>query len=478
MKKEAKHIHFIGIAGSAIAQLAVMMKQKGWKVTGSEHNKVWEPMKSFLSDNDIKYTELNYNLEDVRNADLIILGGSALLKDPNHPEYIEAKKLGKRIEGYAYLVGKYISADKSIVVTGSYGKSTTASILAWILIRAGSNPSYMIGGKVEGLSAGVKIGSGEVSVCEGDEYASVWGYDMEPRFLSYKPTHAIITSAEWDHIDVYNTLDSYIAAYVKLAKMINKKQGSLLVNAAGENLDSVLDDCEGEYSTYLLSGEKPVLSGKPTYLAKNLEFDSEKTQTRFVVDKNNNEYEQFASGLIGRHNVENCLAAIAMADSVGVAADKIAEGIRTFPGLKRRLEIIGSAKSGAVLIDDFAHSPVKAQATITALKDFYPDKKVIAVYFPRTSLNQNRETLNWYPGAFDGADDVIIPRVDVQASTPRADRVYGIDIVESIAKSQPNVRYIPINENLIKYLKENSDENSIIVFMSSTGIDWAVQQLI
>lgn len=498
--KQTKHIHFIGIAGSAVGQLAVMMKRKGWKVTGYEHNKVWEPMKSILDNAGIEYTEQKCNLENVREADLVVIGGSVLLRNKENPEYLEAKRLKKKLVGFAYLVQKYIVAKNSIVVTGSYGKTTTTWIMAWILQQADKNLSFMGGGQPLNFDTGV-LASKEVddedgnkktdqySVVEGDEFPSVWGYDMEPKFVYYKPTYTILTSAEWDHVDVYKTENEYIDAFRKLAKITRKNDGIMLINKLGKNNQAIIDEFNTSLKptqqstdilgskafTYAVSGqlgsEIPVgrvdHSVSADYTVQNVDFIGGKTT--FQVLKHGESLATFETTMYGLHNVENMLASIAMADILGLDMADVKKAITTFKGIKRRLELIGKSKKGALIIDDFAHSPVKAKASCNAIHQKFPDKRIIGVFNVRVALNENRETLTWYPGVFDNINEVLIPHVPVKKSIPKDKRIYGKDIVEAIAKTQPNVKYMPSSELLEKYLQENTDEDTVVLLMSAGG---------
>ncbi len=470
----SKNVHFIGIAGSAIAPLAVMMGNLGWRVTGSEHNRVWEPAKSLLARNEIKYTEMEYDLSLVRNADLVIIGNSALLSDTDHPEFIEAQKLNKEIQPFPYLVGKFITKDKSIVITGSYGKSSITSAVAYILDKLGKKPAFMLGGKPLDFSEGVRAGlDTQYSVVEGDEYISAMNFDMKAKFLYYEPKYTLITSLKWDHADLYRTLDDYVEAFRKLVLYTEQNQGAILFNANGENMDKLQLDKYNLPKSFYSMEDVEIAYAQRGYIATDISTDGGFTVLIKECGKCRS-LGKFKTRLIGIHNIENMLAAVAMVHQTcesDLDIVQLQNAVQSFSGVSRRLEIVGKTLKGALLVDDFAHSPVKAKATLTALRQRYPDKKILAIYYPRLSLNQNRETLKWYPGCFDAADEVIVPRIIAKKDTPREDRVYGKDIVEAIGKSNPNVKYMPIEESMIEYVLENSDEETIIVIMSAGGID-------
>lgn len=472
-------IHFIGIAGSAIAPLAVMMKKKGWIVTGSEHNKVWEPARSVLKKNNILYTEEFYDLKYVREADIVIIGNSALLSNSNHPEFLEAKKFGKKMYSFPYLVQHYLTKEKSIVIAGSYGKSTITSVIAWLLEKTGKNPAFMLGGKPFNFDEGVRAVDDkdtEYSVVEGDEYISAIDFDPEPKFIYYNPVYTLITSLKWDHADVYKTEKQYIEAFKKLVSLTKKNGGKILVNARGEKTSMLeADACYAVRKIYNKKNADMQISDGTLKLCDTTYFGDITSEDSFEVYKKlANKKEaligKFNANIIGLHNIENLLAGISMVDMAtegDYSTESLIEGVKSFKGLARRIEICGKTKKGAIIVDDFAHSPVKAKATLDALKNHYKDKKIIAIYYPRISLNQNRETLEWYAGNFDNADMVIIPRIIAKKSTNKKDRVYGKDIVEAIKKTNLNTFYIPIDEKIIETVKENTDENSIVVVMSA-----------
>ncbi len=461
------NIHFIGIGGSAITPLAIMMKQLGHNVSGSDEG-VFDPALTLLNSNKIDWWE-GYDPKRIVNADIVIMGGAPLMKDPENPEYLEAKRLSKEIQGYAYLIQKYIVKKNSVVLAGSYGKSTTTGMVSWILENAGYDPSFMIGGKPENFTSGVKHSKSDYSVLEGDEFVSVYGMDMEPRFIYYKPVYTLISSAKWDHTNVYPTEESYVEAYYKLVDETSRNNGSLFLALSGENNEKVYEYAKKilKITTYILEGTEKHLKLSPDIFSTDAKFNEKGSSFR-IVEKGE-DLGVFKSKLIGKHNIENFTGAIAITRALGVDLEKIREGISTYLGIKRRLELIGKNSRGSIIIDDFAHSPMKAKASISAIRDSYPNKNVIAVYLPRISSLENREELQFYKNSFDDADNVIIPRIRVKRSVSRENRVYGGDICEVISESNKNVEYLPDETSFDQRLIELADESAIFLFMSAAG---------
>lgn len=458
-------IHFIGVAGSAIAPIAVMMKKKGWKVSGSDEN-VFEPALSMLEGNDIEWAN-GYDAQRIETADLVVVGGGPLLKNINNVEFVRATQLGKPLISFAVLIGQYAAKKENIVVSGSYGKTTTTAMIAKILETAKVNPSYMMGGKPVDFSSGVKSAEGEYSVLEGDEFPASFGFDMEPKFIYYKPKYAILSATKWDHLDVYTTQESYVEAYYKLTKLVEKNEGQLILCSSGENNEKVAKQFKGDLITYMVEGKKNLLKGKPQYVAKDVKFGEEFTS--FTIEHNGESLGAFKTPLIGVHNVENCLAAMVASYEASISLKDIKKGLKDFGGVKRRQEVIGKTKGGAVIMDDFAHSPMKAQATVEALRTRYKKEKIIVIYKPRMSERADNTVLQWYPDAFTDVDHVIIPKMTVKKSMDKDKRVTGKDLVGAIKKGNKNAYYMPKEDAIVEFIEENADKDTLVVFMSAGG---------
>lgn len=458
-------VHFIGIAGSAIAPISVMMKDAGWDVSGSDQN-VWEPALSVLTNAKVNWSE-GYDAKNVEDADLIVIGGAPLIGNAQNPEYLRAVELRKPILSYGQIVGGLLIKEKSIVVCGSYGKSTTSSMIAKVLFDAGVDPSIMIGGKPVDFTNGVHNSNSKYSVVEGDEYASAFGFDMEPRFVHYKPKYAVLSATKWDHLDLYKTEESYIEAFKKLAKLVEQNEGVLILSASGENNEKIAATYGGELITYMLDGFTNRLSEAPEYLATNIRF--EKDVTKFEIVHGGNSLGEFETPLLGLHNVENALATFIACYETDIPLETIKNSLKQFGGIKRRQEIVGNTKSGAIVMDDFAHSPVKAKSTMEAIRTRYKDNKVIVVYMPRLSERGDRKVLEWYKDSFVDADAVLIPKITVRKETAKEDRIRGTDLVQAINMGKNNAIYMPLEEEIVKYINENADQNTLVVFMSAGG---------
>jgi UDP-N-acetylmuramate: L-alanyl-gamma-D-glutamyl-meso-diaminopimelate ligase len=476
-------VHFIFICGSGVSQMAVLMKNLGHTVTGSDTD-IFPPVSTYLENNGIHLkSEISAsNITD--DIDLVVLGGSTFIKvkDKFNPEYEEAKRLGIKCVGWDELVGEMLATNTTVEVAGTYGKSTCTAMLAWVLDAAGLNPNFMVGAIPLNFSTGFRKGETDYCVLEGDEHPLLH-YHEGGKFMYHKPTHALITAAKWDHINVYTTPESYIQAYQDLVRLLS---GFVIANLDGENIKEVIKDSKVKVKFYTVYEEhieiyKELKKEFPDivdglYIAKNLFYEKDKTS--FTVDfvdypRNENwkipDQMMFETELIGEHNVQNCLGVISTALSLGVNLSGIQEGIKTFKNVKRRLEIVGKTKNGALVFDDLAHSPVKAKETLRALRTRYKSNRIVAIFDPHSSLLKEREVLSWLPGTFDLASEVIIPKVTIGKDVPKEKRVFGKDIVDAISITQPEVKYMPIDDLMIQHLQSSTKTGDIIIFMSSGG---------
>jgi len=466
-KNKPGKVHFAGIAGSASAPIAIMMRDKGWEVTGSDSN-VWEPAKSLLSDAGVKWTE-GYPPELIDNTDITVFAGESLYKVPENPQLTRAKELNKPILGFANIIGEILVKEKSLVITGAYGKSTTSSIVAKILTEAKVNPSFMIGGKPMDFDSGVKNTDSEYSVVEGDEYVTTVSRDSNPKFKYYKPKYGLISATKWDHLDIYPTEQSYIDAFIGFAKQVADNCGNLIICASGKNNEKIvntLDQSKAELTTYMIKGFSQIVDGNVNYIATNIKFGQEVTTFDVLLD--GEMLGSFKTSLMGMPNVENCLAAITITHRSGIDIEAIQKGIKNFSGIKRRQELIGKTKNGASVMDDFAHSPMKAQSALEAIRTRYSNVGVHVIYKPRMNELGDRKILKWYAEAFKLADTVILPKITVKKSTSKENRVRGKDLVDAIKIGQPNTIYMPKSESIVDFVNEVK-KGDLVVFMSGGG---------
>jgi UDP-N-acetylmuramate: L-alanyl-gamma-D-glutamyl-meso-diaminopimelate ligase len=452
-----KKVYFIGIAGKTMGPLAKAFKDMGWEVSGSDHKGVYPPISTYLQENSIPYVE-GYEAQNVpSDANLVVVGRSALMVDPENPEYLKAKQLGLKVLSYPEVLQEYLIKDKSIVVAGTYGKTTISAVLAWILINAGLNPSYMTGGVPLNMEDGVKITDADYSVAEGDEPPALWETDP-PKFMFYRPKYLVLTATLYDHPEIFKTEEAYREAFVRLVKLL-PADGLLVYNLEMVS-PAVVEAAPGQKISYSLTNQKA------DYRVEEIKSQGEKTA--FVVQSKKEEI-SLETVLLGKHNLENLCAAVAMSLELGIAKEAVTQAVATFKGIKTRLEFLGKA-GGRFWYWDLAQHPQKIKGSLAALRENFPQKKILCIFDPAMTGLKYKESLAWYPGAFDAADQVIVGQVSFLKKISKEERVTGKDIIKAISQTQKNVFYEPVDEKLVERLKNETKEGEVIVFMSSGGL--------
>lgn len=457
MNKEKKRVYFIGIAGKTMAPLAKAFKDLGWVVSGSDQKKVYPPVSTYLEQNKIHYFK-GYRPENLSfTPDLIVVGRSSLIIDPQNPEYLKARGLVCPVLSYPEVLQKYLIKDSSIVVAGTYGKTTISALLAWILIKAGFNPSYMAGGIPLNMGDGVRITDSVWSVVEGDEPPALLESDP-PKFMYYKPKFLFLTSVIHDHPEIFKTKEDYWQAFINLVRLLPKD--GLLIYNKGSVEKLVVEAADCPKISYSFNDQTA------NYFVKN--FSRKETKTVFEI-QNKNKTLKLETVLLGKHNLENICGAVALCTSLGIKETVLTEAISSFKGIKTRLELLGEF-SGRYFYWDLGQHPQKVRGSLEALREHFPDRKIICVFDPVTTGLKYSKSLSWYQGAFDSADQVVVGKVSFLKSIAKEDRVTGKNIVEAIAKTQPDVFYQPIDEKIISWLIENSKGDDLIIFLSSGGL--------
>lgn len=434
-----KKAYFIGIAGKTMAPLAKAFKDQGWAVSGSDQENVYPPVTDYLKKSSISFFRGYCSQNVPRDADLVVVGRSALLVDPKNPEYLEAKKTAVPVLSYPEVLQKYLIKKNSIVVAGTYGKTTIAALVSWIMLKADLNPSYAIGGEPLGIDDGVKIDSSDYSVVEGDETPAL-AETSPPKFFYYQPKYLLLTATKWDHPEVYKTHADYLGSFSKLVSFL--PVDGLLVY----NLDNV--------------GEEVVKKAK----CKKISYSLNNTKADYFRKSLN-----FQTLLLGKTNLENICGAIALADQLGIEKKIIAEAVNSFKGVKTRLELLGEF-GGRFVYWDIAQHPEKVKGSLAALRDHYQKNKIICVYNPSTTGLKYREGLAWLRGAFTAADRVIVGKVGFLKSIGKENRVTGYDLVKVISETQPNVCYESSDEKIFQRLLRETGQKDVVVFMSSGGL--------
>ena len=448
------HIHLVAICGTGMGALAVMLKSLGHHVTGSDAD-VYPPMSTVLEQQGIPvYQGFDASHMDPP-PDLVIIGNVISRGNPEAEAVLEQKI--RYLSMPEALKEFFLWNKRSVVITGTHGKTTTTTLLAWILEYAGHDPSYIIGGVPIGWESGAKLGSGACFILEGDEYDSAF-FDKRAKFLNYLPDIVIINNIEYDHADIYAGLDEIVLAFQRLINIIPRN--GLLV---GSNDDSTV-------GSLLTAAHCPVrtfgLDANAGWTAQDISVSPR--GTTFKVADNGRIRGTLVIPLFGTHNIQNTLAALVVADALGVSWDDIEDGLRSFPGVKRRMEVRGIVE-GVTVYDDFAHHPTAVDVTLRGLRAAYPDARIWAVFEPRTAATIRSVFQDAYATAFDTADYIVIMPVFNPHKAPEGDRLSVEHLVKALRDRGLDATALPDVETIVAHLAERVVPGDHVVFMSNGG---------
>jgi UDP-N-acetylmuramate: L-alanyl-gamma-D-glutamyl-meso-diaminopimelate ligase len=454
--EKPKHIHLMGICGTAMAGLAGLLKKQGFHVTGSDQN-IYPPMSDLLEQLSIPVL-LGYHGRNLQPTPQLVIVGNVITRQ--NPEAIELSRLGIPYLSLPQALRYFAMKDKkSLVISGTHGKTTTSSLLAWILEQAGMDPGFMVGGVPVNLAMSFKLGGGQYFVIEGDEYDTAF-FDKEPKFLHYAPWAAVITSIEFDHADIFHDVDHILAKFRKFMALI-PSNGVLIANADDPLIKREIHSFSSPLITYGLSDEAD-------WQARDIRI--EQGVTKFKLYNKGLLFSQFSTPLYGRYNILNMISVVALCDRLGIKSNQIATALRTFKGVKRRQEIKGDV-NGVLIVEDFAHHPTSVKVTVQAVKERYPDKRLIAVFEPRSNSSRRNIFQDLYALSFDHADLIYIPEPPLMDRIPPAERFSSAKLVKDLIKKGKEAFYASGTDSLLKELLTISRPGDIFLIMSNGAFD-------
>lgn len=453
---EPRRIYLIGICGTAMATLAALLKRRGFDVRGSDQQ-VYPPMSDFLAAEGIAVHAGYAAVHVPDDADVIVVGNTISRGNPEL-EAVLARRL--RFTSLPEIVrDHFLWGARPIVVAGTHGKTTTTSLLGWLLTSGGIDPTVFVGGIVLNFGeqgASYRLGEGRTVVIEGDEYDSAF-YDKSPKFLKYVPEVAIVGNIEFDHADIYGELDEILLQFRRLTRLV-PRNGLLLVGRDSPTAAALADEALSPVETFGLDPAS-------TWRADRIEHAD--GAAYFDVFRDGWPFGRFRLPLLGAHNVRNALAAIAAGAHAGLDRDALAEGLATFRGVRRRLERRGEVR-GVVVIDDFAHHPTAVRETLAALRSGYPGRRIWAVFEPRSNTSCRHVFQDQFADAFAGADEVIVAAV-FRASLPEAERLSPEGLVEAIGAYGQSARYVPTVDEIVKTVDNEARPGDVVAVMSNGG---------
>ncbi|HTV38967.1 MAG TPA: UDP-N-acetylmuramate:L-alanyl-gamma-D-glutamyl-meso-diaminopimelate ligase [Candidatus Sulfotelmatobacter sp.] len=449
MFTEIKSVHFIGIGGTGMAAAAAAMQEKGYIVSGSDQN-VYEPMASFLAQKKIAvmngYAAANLN----HKPDLVVVGNAIVRGNPE-AEFVLDHKL--RYGSLPALLSEFfIRGKRSIVVTGTHGKTTTTSLLAWVFEHNGLNPSFFIGGIPGNFSQGARFTDSEWIIIEGDEYDTAF-FDKRSKFIHYQPEAGIINNLEYDHADIFENLAAIQKTFSHFIRII-PHNGLLLANGDDPNLAPLLNVNFCPVKRFGL-GEHNAVQAFNLNLAP--------TASEFEIPSF-----KFRVNLVGEFNVRNALAVAGCAKHFGLSNKQIQSAFETFRGVKRRMDVRGIA-GGVTVIDDFGHHPTAIRVTMEALRLKFPREKIWAVFEPRTNTTRRKVFQNDLVNAFALANNIVISQVARLEQLAPEERLDPEKLMQDLRASGKEAAYLPDADAIVAHVSKHALGGDVVIVFSNGG---------
>ncbi len=443
------HFYFIGIAGHAVRGLALMSREHGYQVSGLDEGAV-SPGSDWLDERGIPWSK-TFEPGQLDGVTAIIVTGA--YATPEYPAIIEANKRSIPIKSWAQMVGEMTADERSIVVAGTHGKTTTTSLIAWLMESVGRNPDFLIGIKPFNFNSSVRLENSEVVVLEGDEYKAS---DLEDKakLQYYHPDVLVLTSIEHDHPDVYPDLDSVITRFTGVVQGL-PQDGRLVAWSGSPTVTQVAAGAKCQVVTYGLT--------EGDYQARNIAFLP--TGIEFDVQTSEGSLGRLALPLYGRHNVLNALAAAAVAIGEGLSFEQLREGAATFKGTYRRFNILTGPQDPIAVLDDYAHHPTEVETTIEAAKLHFPDRRLVVVFRPHT-YSRTKALLSEFQAVFGQADIAYITDVEGAREAAHEKTVSGADMVDGM---DDKAVFEADRTKLVERITADARAGDVVLCMSVSG---------
>jgi UDP-N-acetylmuramate: L-alanyl-gamma-D-glutamyl-meso-diaminopimelate ligase len=451
-----------------MASLAGMLQARGHRVTGSDEN-VYPPMSTMLESLGITVRQ-GYSGAHLRPAPDCVVIGNAIPRGNAEVEETLNRKLVYHSQAEV-VKEEFIRGRRSLVVAGTHGKTTTTSIAAWVMDQGGLNPTFLVGGVTQNFGASFRVTDSDYFVIEGDEYDTAY-FDKGPKFMHYLPELAIVNNIEFDHADIYSDLNAVKLAFRRLMNLA-PANGRLIAGWDSEHVRAVVAGMGQRLFTQL---ETFGTTADAKWQARDIDHSSE--MSSFRVMREGREWAQFQIPLIGDFNVLNSLAVIIAADAWGLERQAIADALATFKNVRRRAEVRGEA-AGVTVIDDFAHHPTAVRETLRALRSKYSDRRLIAVFEPRSWSSRLSVFQEEYPTAFIAADSVVISNVfDIDKVKEKGAMLSTVRLVEDIAAQNKPAVALNGADEIIEHLLPTLSAGDVVAIMSNGGFGGIHEKLL
>jgi UDP-N-acetylmuramate: L-alanyl-gamma-D-glutamyl-meso-diaminopimelate ligase len=449
---EKKSYHLIGICGTAMASLAGMLVGQGHRVTGSDEN-VYPPMSLELERLGIPVRE-GYGAENLRERPDVVVVGNAISRGNPEIEFTLNEKMHYTSMA-AVVKENFIRGHHSIVVAGTHGKTTTTSLMAWAMERAGANPSFLIGGVAENFNSSFRVTDSTYFVIEGDEYDTAY-FDKGPKFMHYLPDTVILNNVEFDHADIYRDLDAVKFAFSRLINLIPGR-GNLI---AGWD-SPIVRELSGRAFCRV---ESFGVEEGARWRAIDVDFTGE--MTSFTVQVEGREFGHYRTPLAGMFNVRNCLAVISACESLELDRKAVAEAMAEFKSVKRRMQVRGRIR-GVTVIDDFAHHPTAVHETLVAARAKYPGHRIVAVFEPRSYTAQIKSFQKSFEEGLGQADAIIIAGLFHPERYAQGTAISPAEMIQHLRQLGREADTISSADEIVAHLSPRLKENDVVVVMSN-----------
>ncbi len=445
-----------------MASLAGLLKQRGFKVTGSD-TAAYPPMSDFLASISIPILQ-PYSEANLKPRPDMVIVGNAISRGNPELEYVLDERIYLRSMP-DILFDLFLRTRQPLVVAGTHGKTTTTSMLAWIFQHAGKDPSFLIGGIAENFGSSFAIRQGKHFIIEGDEYDTAF-FDKGPKFLHYFPQSIILTSVEFDHADIYADLNAVKTSFKRLVNLVPRK-GKIIAYDANENVDECV-------SKALCAVERYGMKEGSFWRITNLKFEPDRTT--WTVLRDGKEPVDFEFPLAGEYNVLNATAAAAMAANYDIDPAVIVEALKNFKSVKRRLEIKAEV-DGITIIDDFAHHPTAIAATLTALRVRYPNRRLWAIFEPRSNTLRRKVLQNDLVQSLALADEVILTPIFKPEAVPENERLTTSAVVNGVNDAGKSARELPDADAIVSATAREMRSGDVVAILSNGGFGGIYEKL-
>ncbi|HEX5758934.1 MAG TPA: Mur ligase family protein [Thermoanaerobaculia bacterium] len=464
MKSPPLDVYCLAVGGTGMAPLACLLRQQGHRVRGVD-GPLYPPMSTLLERAGIRPLT-GYDPAHLDPPPDLVVVGNAIRRD--NPEAVEAERRGLPLLSMPQALARFFLAGRRpLVVAGTHGKTTTTALAAWVWTACGRDPGYLIGGAPLDLPASFASGGGDRFVIEGDEYNAAY-FDRGPKFLHYRPETLILTSVEYDHADLYPTPEALRAAFAQLLALL-PPDGCLVACGDDPAVRELAVDAPCPVVFYGLGEENVVRPGGPVVAAPE--------GSRFRIEDPEAGTIEVHLPLAGAHNVANALAVWAAARRDGIPARAVAAALGRFHGVRRRLDELGTAE-GVTVVDDFAHHPTAVAATLGALRQRYPGRRLVVLFEPRSLTAGRRMFFDPYRAAFADADRVLFaPTFHSDRLAPEDRLDFGALARELSGAGVPAALCMDAEEVLSRALAE-AGTGDVLVTMSSGAFEGLPHRLV